>query len=1211
MTTEPQTTAGLADFVAALYGATHDPFRLTFGDVTEDVDDNLAPFEKAAGDEPIYLFSTTASGAVPFLYTLTEEPTDDAWSDMLAAGLAVRPTAILTKGRNVFSVYALTETIQADDPETIALAAAMGGALVDPLECPLPTPGANGWTLAHFDKAHHTAFEALADAFLTATAPAVVATTSQPASGLGRYKDATIRTVFDFEDLRLAEPVVVTGGKNRKSVDWKPRETTRADVLDIFCRHNVSAEKDGPAVVLGRMKPGRRLLESVEAMHLVGLDFDSGIDGDVLAEAIANTGLMAVMASTHSHLKTTTVESLSSIHNWLTENGREGEEVTQAVVRERMAEKGLEPEIVASMEIEIVGEGDDQDVVITHAPIQKWRVIFPLSAPFVIADHATDDEAGHEVWRRVPRALARRLGGLPFDAACTDVNRLWYLPAHPEGAEFRADLFGGDLLDVAEVLAQAGDLADDDVEQPRKVAGRRRVDPDKVVTGPFDRRWAARRADGLDIVNLLEDRLKGTPNAKKLRGWSDGRKKRIIECPFNSGHSNPRDKTDSGCFASNAGDGKGDGFTIHCSHGSCKSKGRDRLDFLNKMVEDGWFTAEDVEAFDVVLRDEPVVEPEVDVEAALAEYAGVHDLTSRPAKSKPTATTGYPLPKAAGKFELTEVDGRKFFAFPPDDEGKGGGLAFSRWTLVGGAIHPDRAGLRDLEIAFENEAGHRETFRIPADKAANKAYAIGVMRGQGIAFGSAQGETVAHRILMMTQPTNQIVRDRTGWLEDGTFMLPTGAVVGAPADVDVRLSDIKRIEAAPTAGTLDAWKEGAAAACNSASPSLHAGLLAGFAGPLTGLTGQATLVLAFTGTTTEGKTWRQQVGVAVSGPPEPGVGQMKSMNATIGALEVPLERGSCTIAAFDELHHAEAADVQNLIFRASGQQGRARLSQSGAAGLTRAWKGGVVTLSTETGLAQRLRQAGETLAGGTTVRLVEVDVTVNRLGAGEWERADVMLKNYGHALPVFIEEVRRLGYVDKPSALSKRVREFVESLEGTDTPVAVRAATAVGYLCVAGEIAKGAGLLPTSFDFEAVGRTLWEGALGSEMRAEDPIDRAIETLMESINARRHEIADAAEDRNPNREIMAWVSDYHGVPVYCVRGKVLSKWAGGAADERVLKKALLDRCLAIPYVRSKTVGGKTKTTETAIWPKWKAPVGMSGVMVIRASAVDGTDSRPHA
>lgn len=1193
-TTTTTTERTVKDFVSALASATQDPIRLLVGDdTTVDVTDDLDAVLAQAGAAPIYLSPVTSTGVVPFFYSFTENAQPDQWQDDV-----VKPTAVLFKDGALICAYALDAAVAHDD-RVDQVAATMNGYLDDPI----PTPGANGWELVHLDADIYHPFAVLAEAWDDAE-PVVVAAPAEH----GKHRDATIRTVFDFQDPRLAEPVVITGGANRKSIDWKPTERTRGGVIDIFCRHNVAADKDGPGVVLGKMAPGRRLNEAVEEMWFVGLDFDSGIAGDTLAQAIADTGLMAVMASTHSHLKTTTVESLSSIQNWLAENGREGEEVTQAVVRERMAEKGLEPEIVASMEIEIAGEGDDQDVVITHAPIQKWRVIFPLAAPFVIADHATDDEAGHEVWRRVPRALARRLGGLPFDAACVDVNRLWYLPAHPEGAEFRADLFGGDLLDVAEVLVQAGDLADDDVEQPQKVAGRRRVDPTKIITGPFDRRWAARRADGLDIVGLLEDRLKGTPNAKKLRGWSDGRKKRIIECPFNAGHSNPRDKTDSGCFASNAGDGKGDGFTIHCSHGSCKSKGRDRLDFLNKMVEDGWFTAEDVEAFDVVLRDEPVVEPEVDVEAALAEFSG---LASKPAKPKPTATTGYPLPKAAGKFELTEVDGRKFFAFPPDDEGKGGGLAFSRWTLVGGAIHPDRAGLRDLEIAFENEAGHRETFRIPADKAANKAYAIGVMRGQGIAFGSAQGETVAHRILMMTQPTNQIVRDRTGWLEDGVFMLPTGAVVGATDGSDVRLSDVKRIDASPTAGTLDAWREGAAAACNSTSPSLHAGLLAGFAGPLTGLTGQATLVLAFTGTTTEGKTWRQQVGVAVSGPPEPGVGQMKSMNATIGALEVPLERGSCTIAAFDELHHAEAADVQNLIFRASGQQGRARLSQSGAAGLTRAWKGGVVTLSTETGLAQRLRQAGETLAGGTTVRLVEVDVTVNRLGAGEWERADVMLKNYGHALPVFIEEVRRLGYVDKPSALSKRVREFVETLEGTDTPVAVRAATAVGYLCVAGEIAKGAGLLPASFDVDAVGRTLWEGALGSEMRAEDPIDRAIETLMESINARRHEIADAGEDRNPNREIMAWVSDHHGVPVYCVRGKVLSKWAGGAADERVLKKALLDRGLAIPYVRSKTVGGKTKTTETAIWPKWKAPVGMSGVMVIRASAVDGTDSRPHA
>lgn len=414
----------------------------------------------------------------------------------------------------------------------------------------------------------------------------------------------------------------------------------------------------------------------------------------------------------------------------------------------------------------------------------------------------------------------------------------------------------------------------------------------------------------------------------------------------------------------------------------------------------------------------------------------------------------------------------------------------------------------------------------------------------------------------------------------------------------------------PTAGKLELWKAGAAVACASKSPSLHAGLLAGFAGPLTGLTGQATLVILFTGPTTGGKTWRQMVGVAASGPPKPGVGQMKSMNSTEGALELPLERGSCTYAGYDELHFVTAKVVQDLIYRASGQQGRARLKQTGQEGLTRSWRGGVITLSTETSLAQRLRQEGENLAGGATVRMIEVDSSEGFLSEKDHADAGAMLRNYGHAYPPFIDEVRRQGYVVAPDALEKRVVEMVKTLDGVDTPMAQRAAMAVGYLGVAGQIAKSAGLLPPTFDVDAVVKTLWAGALGSEMRAEDPVQRAIDILLETINSRKGtEVWDYdAQDeklhpRDPSREIMAWVSTHNDQKVYCLRASMLGKWSGGAADERALKKALVDQGIAVPYTRTKKQGDKMVESKGAVWDKWRAPVGQTKVIVLKASAVD--------
>nr|WP_312991071.1 DUF5906 domain-containing protein [Brevundimonas diminuta] len=609
------TTTHLTEVLTTLNGGQAGPF------VLRDQDDeplhlsSLERLDALLEAEPEPYVDPMSDGLVRFVYQVEEAGFVGEWTSLTPA-----PSVVLTKGQSEARFYVL------DQPQPFEVVEPLAALMGCDLTVAAPLPGSNGWAPAHDDAKPWLTTATFSVEDLEShfdDTPAVVAPV---AAALGKHRDATIRTVFDFQDPRLTEPVVITGGANRKSVDWKPSEMTRGAALDIFCRHNVSPNKDGPGVVLGSMKPGRRLNEAVEEMWFAGLDFDSGITGDTLAEAIAETGLMAVMASTHSHMKTTTIESLSSLQNWLTENGREGEEITQAVVRQRMAEKGLETEIVATMEFEIVGSGEGQDVVITHAPVQKWRVIFPLSAPFVIADHATDDEGGHEVWRRVPRALARRLGGLPFDHACVDVNRLWYLPAHPVGAEFRVDLFGGDLLDVDAILTETTDnlLGDDRVSASKNASRERAQDPDKVIVGPFDRRWAARRANGLDIVGLLKAKVKNDRVDKKLRGQRGD--KLTIRCPFNADHSNSRDKTDAGCFAVSAGDGRGDGFNIHCSHGSCKSRGRDRLDYLNKMVEDGWFSAEDVEAFDLVLREEPVVEEEVDVEAALTEYVGIAGL---------------------------------------------------------------------------------------------------------------------------------------------------------------------------------------------------------------------------------------------------------------------------------------------------------------------------------------------------------------------------------------------------------------------------------------------------------------------------------------------------------------------------------------------------------------------------------------------------------
>jgi hypothetical protein len=60
----------------------------------------------------------------------------------------------------------------------------------------------------------------------------------------------------------------------------------------------------------------------------------------------------------------------------------------------------------------------------------------------------------------------------------------------------------------------------------------------------------------------------------------------IIECPFEEGHSTHGGE---GTFIVDAGKGTGAGFVIDCKHNSCCD--RDRLEFVQKMLDDKWFDA--------------------------------------------------------------------------------------------------------------------------------------------------------------------------------------------------------------------------------------------------------------------------------------------------------------------------------------------------------------------------------------------------------------------------------------------------------------------------------------------------------------------------------------------------------------------------------------------------------------------------------------------
>lgn len=613
--------------------------------------DDLA---QALAHDPEPYVDMVVGGLVAFVAQHAEGVGEDAWKD-----LSVKPSVVIA--RDVEGVrHEMRYFIFAIPQRRVEVEALAKGMGVDLTEA-VPLDGSNGWSTVHTGEAVHT--------------PSGLSILRTDGGGLGRFRDAVIRTPIDINDPRLDEMVWQSRAGKAISKEWAPKELSRRAALERFCRHRVAKEKDGPCVVLGKLPEGPRKKDLMEAMYFVGLDFDTHIDGDELSARIAEAGMLGVMASTFNHMTTQTTETWKSFANWMIQIGLAetlaDAEVTLEVVRARMgsAPKNISPEIIRTMSMEIIGEGDEREVVITHAPMQKWRAIFVLDRPFVIAENKIGDVRGADVWERVLRAMAMRLGGANLDPACLDVSRAWYLPSHPaEQPDYRIDLFGGELVSLDELLAEGTALA----ENPRPstlpiIPG---VDPDgKVgqalaaygdgsayrraaeITGPFTKRWAMREAHGFDIARLLETKLpKGDT---RLRGWHG--KKLTIRCPFADDHSK-KDTTDSkGAFCCDAGEGLGDGFVIHCNHGSCKSMGRDRLTYLNKMIADQWFTVDDVAAFQTVLHDEEIDGAGVDE----ADYAGAVSEWAGTGPAKPVKIAS---PRMAGGVAINGVlDGLEAF----------------------------------------------------------------------------------------------------------------------------------------------------------------------------------------------------------------------------------------------------------------------------------------------------------------------------------------------------------------------------------------------------------------------------------------------------------------------------------------------------------------------------------------------------------------------
>lgn len=589
--------AHLQDFLSALFAACpDDSIILNAGDVETPVTDgaSIDAFVAAAGSEPIYVRPITDAGNVSFLHSVTENSTAEQWQD-----LSLRPTVVLFKDGVTICAYALEAPYQLEpeaeaNAEIVALYQAMGGDLDDMI----PTPGANGWEMVHCGLDDYQPLAALLEAFsdtpTLAAAPAVVAPAEESApweeTDYGTLLDARVLAPIDLEAPELQQEMVISVGANFKSVNWKPDRMSIAKFIGLMARHPEGKQKDGPGFVMGEIVGDNRRKQAVTACFGVGLDIDVGMPGHEIDKALAELGCLAVRYTTFSHAKTSSKINKDKIVKWCSKQGIPFDDA--GVIRFLRESTKWDEGLLATAEY----SGDNHEpeglmACISHAPMEKHRVVMPLTEAFVPTTVAETHAEGMKMWAAVCKALARRLGDLPMDNSTTDPSRLFYFPRHQKGKPHETTVFGGPLLDWRSLdLDGVGPVEEEEPKDAfeaallRETKDTRPKSRSSTEEGKKLGRWAKKTAHGFQIVDVIRDHAED-----RIR--TNGGTKIDLECPFDEDHSNPGDAEDRGCFAVNAGDGPSEIFTIKCQHDSCQ--GRTNLDFLGKMIKDEWFS-EDV-----------------------------------------------------------------------------------------------------------------------------------------------------------------------------------------------------------------------------------------------------------------------------------------------------------------------------------------------------------------------------------------------------------------------------------------------------------------------------------------------------------------------------------------------------------------------------------------------------------------------------------------
>jgi hypothetical protein len=397
---------------------------------------------------------------------------------------------------------------------------------------------------------------------------------------------------------QLSHNLTVAVGMGRRAPRWYNENMTVQQLLILLGRHD-EGEKDGKSFMQCSLIGKRRRHAEVTSLCVMGVDVDCGVSFVDSVAKVQELKLLCAAYSTHSHGKTTTDIAAKKFAKWATAN-----DVDPIANVETMKAYLVEhPKLVADVVESISAvKQEGSNYIVTHRPTDRFRLVFPLRSPYVLADFRGSRDDAEKHWKGKVRGLAKLLGlGEFIDASCLDPTRLFYLPRHAPGADnYQSHIFNGEFLsfDNLEVVASTrkgyvGSRAGVKKDRPASAgnvfadaardmgAGDAPMLEFETVEGVHMPGWFKRNGWRFDIEGALyaHAEVRGTASGGGI----------VAECPYDEEHSNPGDETDEAFWVMNP-TGSGDTFKASCRHDSCQ--GRTKTDFIAKMILDETLPAE-------------------------------------------------------------------------------------------------------------------------------------------------------------------------------------------------------------------------------------------------------------------------------------------------------------------------------------------------------------------------------------------------------------------------------------------------------------------------------------------------------------------------------------------------------------------------------------------------------------------------------------------